>query len=103
MTRCSRCWNLAPFCNCRTAPSPPAEPEKTDYEKALERLRLNMHGRKLFTATEMVTDALGGDPSQDGLYLCKRGCGVTVDPECSYGGHHGLRDYLTVDYVGDWP
>lgn len=75
--------------------------EATAYEKALDRIRVNLSAlpsvpaNYIPTAKEFVIDRLGGDPSQDGLYLCTK-CGITLDPECDYGGWHSAEQQLEV-------
>ena len=69
----------------------------SDYEKQVQETRMNLSVLRSVadnpnyepTAWELLMNALGYDPSQDGLYLCREGCGITHDHECDYGGWHG--------------
>lgn len=72
---------------------------RTDYERARESIITNMSVATFNhepTPEDFVIDKLRGDPSQDGLYLCEKGCGVTIDHECDYGGWHAPEQALTV-------
>lgn len=75
----------------------------TDYEKTRIKIMDNRHGNRDREPEpiEYVLDKIGYDPEQDGLYLCRRGCGITWDGECNYGGWHTEADQLVVKFSLD--
>lgn len=100
--RCYRCGNLAPWCHCgKVSNLPQGPPPKTRYEKqrdaivAMETTEFSYSGIGASdyepTAEDFVLHALGG--AGEALYLCRRGCGVTTDHECDYGGWHGAEGH----------
>ena len=60
------------------------------------------------TLTDLLMAHLGFTHPDDGLWLCRDGCGVTRDHECDYGGWHGTGDSEAVqlrtveDESGEW-
>lgn len=92
MARCATCGNMTRFCICNRPP-PPAGPSPFEVQHARV-----ASGGKPPTPEDFVIDALGGDPDTDSLFLCERGCGLTIQGECAYGGFHldeGHRDEVT--------
>ena len=68
----------------------------TDFRSARDRFKSSHpFGNMVVTPNTVMMDALGYDPSQDGLILCPK-CGVTWDYECAYGGWHDERHYVQV-------
>lgn len=99
LNRCDRCGNLHAYCPCHPKPgdAPPIVTPPTPYEKALASIRTEagyMGGSDDGyepTPLDFVMEALG--PHDDALYLCRRGCGITCDAECDYGGWHATEGH----------
>lgn len=106
IARCAVCGNLAPYCPCGTKGTLPAgPPPKTRYQKQHDAIVMEETGEYGMTGMgphdyrptpmDFVLHALGG--TGESLYLCERGCGVTTDHECDYGGWHGGAGHESVE------
>ena len=103
LNRCDKCGNLHRYCQCHPKPgdAPPIVTPPTPYEKALRAIRSEagyMGGPDDDyepTLLDFMLEALP-TPCNDGLYLCRRGCGITADAECDYGGWHGAQGHESV-------
>lgn len=93
--RCDVCGNLNRYCTCRgddsKRPPPDPTPWVRTWSAALGMINDRSQGRDqaMPTLTDLVMVALGFTHPDDSLWLCRRGCGVTSDDECDYGGWHG--------------
>lgn len=52
--------------------------------------------KESLTLEMLFMTAIGFDWTQDGLYICEKGCGFTYDHECDYGGWHDPEDSLEI-------
>lgn len=74
--------------------------DETDYDVLVVKARreaetMAQHGGPL-SAYDLLLTFMGWSWPHDGLYLCEKGCGITYDAECDYGGWHGEHEALLV-------